>query len=48
MKKIIYLLLFLSCSSCAVLDKLDFPDNVHEEIENQGKTRMSKSDKFGK
>jgi len=37
---IIILLLFSSCKT------LDFPDNVHEEIENQGPTVMSKDINF--
>lgn len=46
MKSIILILLLFLCSSCAILDKLDFPDDVHERIENQDNTNMSNDNNF--
>lgn len=46
MKWVVYVVLILSLSSCKVLEKLDFPDDVHEKIENQGPTVMSNDINF--
>lgn len=33
--KILIILCALLCSSCSILEKLDYPDEVHERINNQ-------------
>lgn len=45
-KILIILILILITTSCSILDKLDFPDEVHERIENQGNTNMSNDSNF--